>query len=120
MAYNLQRTTQAFKSGKNILASEHVQFIEAGATLKAGTNFAIGTLIARDKTTGKFETFANANVANYDDFGILNVDADATSFDAIVGEVIVKGSVYEAKLPANADLTAFKAKVPSIRFVKHV
>lgn len=119
MAYNLQTSREAFKGGKNILASEHVQFIEGGATLKAGQGaLAVGQAIARETASGKFVKFVDANVATYDDFGILNVDADATTFDAIVGEVIVRGSVYDAKL-VGATAT-FKGKVPMIRFAKHI
>lgn len=120
MTYNLQINRGPFKSGKNILASEHVQFIEGGATLAGGTNYAIGTLLGK-RADGKFEVFANAThvLTPYADFGVLNVDADTTDgYDAIVGEVIVRGSVYELKLPANADLGAFKALVPMVRFVK--
>lgn len=119
MAYNLQTSETSFKGGKNILASEHVQFVEAGATLKGGEGaLQCGQAIARVASTGKWVKFVAANVATYDDFGILNVDADATTYDAIVGEVIVRGSVYDAKLIGAA--TEFKAKVPNIRFVKHV
>jgi hypothetical protein len=119
MAYNLQTSRTAFKGGKNILASEHVQFIEGGATLKAGQGALVaGQAIARETASGKFVKFVDANVATYDDFGILNVDADATTFDAIVGEVIVRGSVYDAKLVGAT--STFKGKVPMIRFVKHI
>ncbi|AYV74319.1 head decoration protein [Bacillus sp. PK3-056] len=119
MAYNLQTSQTSFKGGKNILASEHFQFVEAGVTLKAGQGaLAVGQAIARETSTGKWVKFADADVANYDDFGILNVDADATTYDAIVGEVLVRGSVYDAKLVGATD--AFKAEVPNIRFVKHI
>ena len=119
MAYNLQTSQTAFKGGKNILASEHVQFVEAGATLKGGEgNLECGQAIARVAADGKWVKFVAANVANYDDFGILNVNADASAHDAIVGEVIVRGSVYDAIL-IGADST-FKGKVPMIRFVKEI
>lgn len=115
MAYNLRITTDSFKSGKNILASEHVQFIEAGATIKGGEGSLVcGQAVAKD-ASGKFVKFVDANVATYTDFGILNVDVDATTYDAIVGELIVRGSVYDAKL-VGATAT-FKGKVPNIRFV---
>lgn len=127
MAYNLQRTTTAFSSGKNILASEHVQFVEAGVTLKGGVAYGVGELLAKlngaqGADAGKWVKFVNADVATkYEgDYGILNVDVANTTADSIVGEVIVRGSVYEAKLPTNADLATFKAKVPMIRFVKHI
>jgi hypothetical protein len=122
-AYTPKFTTTAFTSGKNILASEHLQFIEGGATLD-GTKFpagpiALGTLIARSTTSGKYEAFTT--VTGFDSFGILNIDAisDGVS-DLVVGEVIVRGSVYEAKLPANAALAAFKAVTPMIRYVKNI
>lgn len=119
MAYNLKTTRTAFSSGKNILASEHVQFVEAGVTLLGGEGSLLtGQAIARVAASGKWVKFVDANVATYDDFGILNVDADATTHDAIVGEVIVRGSVYDAKLIGATSV--FKGKVPMIRFVKHV
>lgn len=125
MGFKMTRTD--FKGGKNIVASEHFQYIEAGATLDA-TSFGVGvielgTLLARVAATGKFVEFVAADVADYDDFGILDVDVnvvDATE-DEIVGSVIVRGSVYEAKLPTNAGLAAFKtATLGEIRFVSHV
>jgi hypothetical protein len=125
MAYNLKTTRTAFVGGKNILASEHVQFLEAGATIKGGEGLLeVGQLIARlngaqPTHAGKFVKYIEANVATYDEFGILNVDVDATTYDAIVGEVIVRGSVYEAKLP-QAPTAGFKGKLPMVRFVKHV
>jgi len=121
--YTPQFTQTAFKSGKNILASEHLQFIEAGATLD-GAKFPagiidLGTLIARNTTSGKFEKFTTTT--GFDNFGILNIDAISDGVhDLVVGEVIVRGSVYEAKLPVNAALTAFKAVTPMIRYVKHI
>ncbi|WP_141431910.1 hypothetical protein [Bacillus sp. 03113] len=119
MAYNLQTSQTAFKSGKNILASEHFQFVEAGATVKAGEGVLVpGQAIARVAADGKWVKFVDADVANYDDFGILNVDVDATTYDAIVGEVLVRGSVYDAKLVGAT--AVFKGKVPTIRFVKHI
>jgi hypothetical protein len=119
MAYNLQTSQTSFKGGKNILASEHVQFVEAGVTLKGGEGaLECGQAIARVAADGKWVKFVALNVANYDDFGILNVDADVTTHDAIVGEVIVRGSVYDAKLIGA--VAEFKAEVPNIRFVKHI
>lgn len=122
-AYTPNFTQTAFKGGKNILASEHLQFIEAGATLD-GTKFPagvieLGTLIARNTTSGKFEKFTTAT--GFDNFGILNIDAISDGVhDLVVGEVIVRGSVYEAKLPVNAALAAFKVVTPMIRYVKHI
>lgn len=116
MAYNLQTSATEFKSGKNILASEHLQFLEAGATIKGGQGvLECGQAIARETSTGKFVKFVDGDVANYNEYGILNVDVDATTHDAIVGEVIVRGSVYDAKLVGATDV--FKGKVPMIRFV---
>lgn len=133
MAYTLKPTRTAFSGGKNILASEHVQFIEGGATLDA-TKFGaglieVGTLIVRNTTTGKFEPYADYTDTEtgttsfppgYDEPAVLNVDVDCNGVDdVIVGEVIVRGSVYEAKLPV-APSEHFKAKAPMIRFVKEI
>lgn len=114
-----------FRGGKNILASEHLQFIEGGATLDA-TKFPVGyndvgKLVARNTTTGKFEAVAEVeDLSGYDNFGILNVDFENDGeTDLIAGEVIVRGSVYEAKL-ADAVPDAFKAANPLIRYVNHI
>lgn len=128
MAYTLQTQQNGFQGGKNILASEHLQFIEAGATLDA-TAFGeglieVGTLIARNTTTGKFEPYSETTEGTfedgYDEPGILNIDVDCNGEDdIIVGEVIVRGSVYEAKLP-NEVPAGFKAENKAIRYVKHI
>lgn len=114
-----------FRGGKNIIASEHLQFIEAGATLDA-TKFDVGyndvgKLIARNTTSGKFEPVAGvADLTGFDNFGILNVDFENDGeTDVIAGEVIVRGSVYEAKL-ADEVSDEFKAANPLIRYVTHV
>lgn len=122
-AYSLKTSQTAFRGGKNILASEHLQFIEGGATLDA-TKFPtglveVGTLTARNTTSGKYEPFST--VTGFDSFGILNIDVVMNGTDdVVVGEVIVRGSVYEAKLPTNSALEAFKTANPMIRFVKHI
>lgn len=125
--YKLTPTSNAYVSGKNILASEHVQFIEGGATL-SGTaqSLEAGTAICRDTTTGKFGVYADVTGAlptGKDEFHILNVDVTLDGVnDVIVGEVIIRGSVYDAKLAANCT-TAFKAEAAKggrIRFVKHI
>lgn len=122
-AYSGVITKTGFSGGKNILASEHLQFIEAGATLDASSfgagTIELGTLIARNLTSGKYEEFTTAE--GYDNFGILNIDAicDGEN-DLVVGEVIVRGSVYEAKLPANSALAEFKEANPLIRYVTHI
>jgi len=116
-----------FRGGKNILASEHLQFIEGGATLDA-TAFAagyhdVGKLIARNTTTGKYEPVAGVDAedyGDYDNFGILNVDFENDGeTDLIAGEVIVRGSVYEAKL-ADTVPAEFKEANPLIRYVTHI
>lgn len=122
MAYGPVFRKTEFVGGKNILASEHVQYIEGGATLDhtkfpAGYN-EVGLLIARNLTTGKFEPFST--VEGYDNFAVLNEDfVNDAGQDLIVGEVIVRGSVYEDKLPQPVP-AEFKAANPMIRFVKHV
>jgi len=125
MAYTLKTAETSLVGGKNILASEHLQFLEAGGTLDAtkfptGKN-ALGLLIARNTTSGKFEP-AVALVATtaHDNFAVLNIDFENDGVnDLIVGEVIIRGSVYEAKLPAVPNAT-FRAAAPMIRFVKHI
>lgn len=110
------------QGGKNILASEHLQFVEAGATLDytafpTGFN-EVGAQVARNTTTGKFEPFTATE--GFDNFGILNEDFNNShSQDLIAGEVIVRGSVYEAKLPATVS-AEFKAANPMIRYVTHI
>lgn len=118
MPYNLQTGQAVFKGGKNILASTHLQFKEVGGTMDA-TKFPVGKVdvgqvLGHNATSGKFEPFTDAGV--YDDFCILNVDFinDGVN-DTIVGELIVRGSVYVAKL---VGVTAkFKTATPMIRYV---
>lgn len=129
MTYTLQTSRSDFRGGKNILASEHLQFLEAGATLDAeafGEGYIeVGTAIARNTSTGKFEPYADgedgAAPEGYDEFSILNVDAYCNGKDdIIVGEVIVRGSVYEAKLPDNVTETFKELTRPMIRYVKEI
>lgn len=122
MAYGPIFRKGPFVGGKNILASEHLQYIEGGATLDY-TKFPegynpVGLLIARNLTTGKFEPFTTTE--GYDNFGILNEDfVNVAEQDLIVGEVIVRGSVYEAKLPQEVP-AEFKQANPMIRYVNHI
>lgn len=123
MAYTLQPGRNDFRGGKNILASEHLQFLEAGATLDAtvfGEGYIeLGTAIARNLTTGKFEPFTTAE--GYDEFSILNIDAECNGEDdIIVGEVIVRGSVYDAKLPDNVTEEFKTLTQPMIRYVREI
>lgn len=125
MAYTLNSSRTDFRGGKNILASEHVQYVHGGATLD-GTKFPaglieVGTLIARNTSTGKYEPVADAaDLAGFDNFYILNEDHDhdGTS-DAVTGAVIIEGSVYQAKLPEQPS-EAFKAANPNIHYVTHI
>lgn len=128
MPYTLQTSRADFKGGKNILASEHLQFLEAGATLDAqafGAGYIeVGTLIARNLITGKFEPYKEPGEgedgSGFDEHSILNIDADCDGEnDIIVGEVIVRGSVYEAKLPTEVPQT-FKDANKAIRYVKEI
>ena len=127
MAYSLHNRSerQDFRGGRNILASEHLQYIEGGATLDAtvfGLGYIeLGTLIGRNVTSGKFEDVsAKVDLAGYDNFAVLNIDADCDGVnDLIAGEVIVRGSVYEAKLPV-APNDAFRAATPMIRYVTEI
>ncbi|MFD2924176.1 hypothetical protein [Halobacillus naozhouensis] len=129
MPYTPKSSRTDFKGGINILASEHFQFIEAGATLDAmaigETYLPVGTPVARNTTTGKFEVYSETTAGTlepgFDEFSILNIDVNVDGQnDLIVGEVLVRGSVYEAKLPAGFT-DAFKAATrPQIRYVRHI
>lgn len=125
MAYGPIFKQVGFSGGKNILASEHFQYVEGGATLdhtKFDTGFnEVGQLIARNLSTGKFEPFTTGEDApEYDNHAVLNEDfINDAEQDLIVGEVIVRGSVYEEKLPQSVP-DEFKAANPMIRYVKHV
>ncbi|EOQ08286.1 hypothetical protein [Bacillus cereus] len=125
--YTPKFTEQPFKRGKNILASEHLQYIEGGATLDA-TKFGAkyvecGTTIARNITTGKFEPYKDGSEGalptGFDEFAILDIDWDCDGKnDGVVGQVIVRGSVYESKLVGVTE--TFKKATPLIRYVKHI
>src|SRR5699024_1290153 len=119
MTYGPIFSKTELQGGKNILASEHLQFVEAGATLdhtKFPTGFnEVGALVARNEATGKFEPFTA--VEGFDDFGILNEDFRKDyDQDLISGEVIARGSVYEAKLPQEVAAQVKEAK-PLLRYV---
>jgi hypothetical protein len=121
MPYTLQTGRADFQGGKNILASEHLQYLEVGATLDAQAfgegHIELGTAIARNQNTGKYEPFTTAE--GYEDFAILNIDADCNGEDdIIVGEVIIRGSVYDAKLPDNVTEEFKTLTQPLIRYVK--
>lgn len=129
MPYTGQIKETEFRGGKNILASEHFQFIEGGATLDAAaigsTYLPVGTPIARNTTTGKFEVYAEETdgtlPTGYDEFSLLNIDVNVDGEnDVIVGEVIVRGSVYDAKLPATVTDAFRDATRPQIRYVRHI
>lgn len=125
MAYGPVIRKTDFVGGKNILASEHLQYIEGGATLdytKFPTGYnEVGLLIARNVATGKFEPFVTGEEApEFDNHAVLNEDFNNDyEQDLIVGEVIVRGSVYEDKLP-QAVPDEFKEANPMIRFVTHI
>lgn len=110
------------QGGKNILASEHLEYVKAGVTLdhtKFPTGFnEVGALIARNTTTGKFEPFSETE--GFDTFSILNEDFNNDySQDLIAGEAIVRGSVYELKLPQEVP-EEFKEANPLIQYIKHI
>lgn len=119
--YTPKTSRSEFKSGKNILASQHFTFIEAGATLDAAAFTAryveAGTAIAQNTTTGKWEPFVDGT--SYSDYGVMNVDweCDGTN-DGVIGEVVTRGSLYDAKLVGATD--EFKTKTPEIRYVKEI
>ena len=122
MAYTLKNNRTQFRGGKNILASEHVQYVHGGATLD-GSAFPegyieVGQLVARNTTSGKYEPFSV--VEGYDNFYILNEDHDHDGeSDFVSGAVIIEGSVYEAKLPVEVP-AEFKAQNQNIHYVSHI
>jgi|SRR5690625_493309 len=122
MVYGPIFKKEPFQGGKNILASEHFQYIEGGATLDhtkfpTGLN-EVGAIIARNTATGKFEPFTAEG--SYDDYAILNVDFNNDyEQDLIAGEVLVRGSVYEDKLPQEVP-AEFKEANTNIRYVTHI
>lgn len=124
MPYTGKTVTTDFRSGVNILASEHFQFIEGGATLDAekfgAVYIPVGTPIARNTTTGFFEPYTD-DAEGFDELSLLNVDMNCDGrANIVVGEVLIRGSVYDAKLPATVT-EAFKAATsPQIRYVKHI
>jgi len=129
MPYNLKSERTPFKGGTNILASVHMQYIEGGATLdaaKIGAEYLpVGTPIARNTTSGKFEVYKEATAGTlptgFDEFALLNVDVDCDGKnDVIVGEVLIRASVYDAKLPSTVTETFKTATRPLIRYVKHI
>lgn len=110
-----------FSGGKGILASEHLQYLEAGATLDASKftkgTYGPGKLIARNITSGKFEPFTVE--LGFDNFSVLEYGFESDGVDDLIaGSVIVRGSVYEAKL-ADVPTAEFKALTPMIRYVSH-
>lgn len=121
MPYSFKNTEAVFKGGKNILASSHLQFKEVGGTFDA-TAFPtglvdVGTCVVRNDTTGKFEPYTDAK-EGVSDHCILNVDfINDGVHDTVVGELLIRASVYEPKLVGVTD--AFKAATPMIRYVKH-
>lgn len=131
--YTPKASETEFRGGKNILASEHLQFIEAAATLDAeafGAGYHdVGKLVARNTSTGLYEPVADVQgddvegttgLEGFDNFGILNVDWECDGENNVVaGEVIVRGSVYEEKL-ADEVSDEFKAANPLIRYVTHI
>lgn len=128
MPYTGKTVTTEFRGGLNILASEHFQFIEGGGTLDAAKFGAVyipvGTPIARNTTTGFFEPYkddVDAVPEGFDEFSILNIDMNCDGkTNIVVGEVLIRGSVYDAKLPASVT-AAFKAATsPQIRYIKHI
>ncbi|MEE6134626.1 MULTISPECIES: hypothetical protein [Bacillaceae] len=123
MPYSLKDERTPFRGGKNILASIHMQYTEEGATLdasKIGAKYLpVGTPIARNLTTGKYEVFSTAT--GFDDFALLNVDVDCDGkHDVFVGEVLIRASVYDGKLPATVTQEFKDLTKPLIRYVKNI
>lgn len=125
MAYGPRFSSTDFVGGKNILASEHLEYVKGGATLDAskfpkGHN-EIGALIARNTDSGKFEPFTTGDDApSFDTHSVLNIDFNNDGKqDLIAGEVLVRGSVYEAKLPEEPSQD-FKDANQMIQYISHI
>lgn len=122
MAYVPKFTRTDLGGGKNILASEHLQYIHGGATLDAtmfevGYN-EVGQIIARNEATGKFEPFTA--VEGFDYFAVLDEDfRNDGENDLVAGQVIIRGSVYEEKLAQEVP-QEFKDANTNIFYVKHI
>lgn len=125
--FSLQTNREDFFGGKNVLASENgLQFVHGGATLDGADIGAVtldaGTAIMRNSTSGKYEVYADATgavPAGYDNLSILNVNVTLNGVDdVVIGEVIVRGTVYAGKLVGAT--AAFKAATPLIRYIEHV
>lgn len=126
--YSLNITNSGFSGGKNILASEHFQFVHGGATLDASVigakKLPVGTAIMRNTTSGLYEEYADATGAvptGVDNLYILNVDVevDGTN-DVVVGEVLIRGSVYADKLEDNVTDAFKEATKEQFFYVTHI
>lgn len=125
MPYALKFTKTEFNGAKNILASEHVEFVKGGATMDSGEfdggHVGVGTLVMRSKDSGKFVPFSkdDYDIGDYDTVSVTNVDFDNDGEnDMILGEVIVRGSVYTKKLADDDVPKEFKEANPMIQFVE--
>lgn len=125
MAQTLKQIKVAVVGGKNILASSLFQYVHGGATFD-GSKFEkglveVGTLVARNDSTGKYEPFKTAS--GYSNFYVLNEDHNHDGeTDFVTGAVITDGSVYAAKLPqaSQSVLKTFEPLNQNIHFVDHV
>lgn len=118
----------AYKGGKTIIASRHMQYTEEGGTLDAaliGNRYVeLGEPFVRDNASGRYVPFVDATHtttgtlnAGFSDPVICNVDFNCDgSNNVIVGELLIRASVYSAKLPAKVT-AAFKGITPNIRYV---
>lgn len=108
-----QRPQSEFKGGITILASAHFQYTEEGGTLDAaliGERYVpVGEPFVQNTTSRKYEPFVAATHLNattgalntgYADPVICDVDFNCNGTDdVIVGQLLIRGSVYNGKLP---------------------
>lgn len=127
--YNTQLHEVTAGAAREIKSSAHYQYIVNGATLD-GSKFALGELVVegqclvRDNVTKKYEKYTEATPGTFpagksdpvimDTSVKFGVTAAGTNSDAIIGQVLVHGSVHRGMLKGVT--AAFEAKTPMIRY----
>lgn len=129
MPFKPQIVNTELNAAVNVLASENFQFVEGGATIdksELGSGLVVGQAVAKN-AGGKWVKYVDIDApveggdtyadSGYLDLGIMNIDLDPATVDVVVGEIIVVGSVYDAKLTGVTP--KFKEAAKQLRFVSH-